>query len=169
MILLAICWFLTFILVAWLSYKHSVRPAVIAPEPVDLTLLAKEDYDFLVKNGLSVSDETRRHFEPPVIVDKTNHWTQRERGRFDEVKERAQRRMAASQQREIIVVDREAMGAGVMITRGESKPVVDIKTRRVQMPINIHTYSRLDLMELMGMTKTNKTKSELLTELGYNG
>lgn len=36
-------------------------------KPYDLTLLAKEDYDFLVSNGLPRTPEADRHFYPPDV------------------------------------------------------------------------------------------------------
>lgn len=45
-----------------------------APDkPVDLTLLAKEDYDFLRTNGLEVDQKIHDHFYPPVY-DSLGGW-----------------------------------------------------------------------------------------------
>lgn len=37
------------------------------PEPYDLTQLAKEDYDFLVTNGMQRDPKADRHFYPPNV------------------------------------------------------------------------------------------------------
>lgn len=75
MLLLAVIISLLAILfIAWgfyLLHKAEAGPAPVEAEEIDLSVyLTKEDYDFLVENGMKRDPELDRKFNPPVIIQR---------------------------------------------------------------------------------------------------